>query len=135
MTLLVGTKVHFYEPYRPSQVLWGVVGVIVYLHHVLDEWFEQVARPRLHRGAPDAARTRVLGTRAFRRFITPWIEEWQLSPACLCNRTTNEGFGQAKAPERPAVMMVTVRFANKVRAAAGRALSPSTTRPAPHGPN
>jgi hypothetical protein len=27
--LLVGTKVRFYEPYRPSQARWGVVGVII----------------------------------------------------------------------------------------------------------
>jgi hypothetical protein len=29
MDLRVGTKVRFNEPYRPSQVRWGAIGVIV----------------------------------------------------------------------------------------------------------
>jgi hypothetical protein len=29
MDLLVGTKVRFYEPYRPAQVRWGSTGTVV----------------------------------------------------------------------------------------------------------
>jgi hypothetical protein len=49
MVPLVGQRVRFYEPYRPSQVRWGGIGTIVDV------------------GAPDDPRTRVMGARAFRR--------------------------------------------------------------------
>jgi hypothetical protein len=61
MDLLVGTKVRFYEPYRPSQVRWGVVGVIV-----------DVEMRRTMLGHEPWVRAR------FGDFITPWIEAWQL---------------------------------------------------------
>jgi hypothetical protein len=61
MVLFVGTKVRFHEPYRPPQVRWGAIGVIVDLEE----------RPTLH-GQQVWVRVR------FGDFITPWIEEWQL---------------------------------------------------------
>jgi hypothetical protein len=63
MDILVGTKVRFHEPYRPPQVRWGMVGVIVDL---------EMRRTTLGQEAWVRAR--------FGDFITPWIEEWQLEP-------------------------------------------------------
>jgi hypothetical protein len=57
MILLVGTKVRFVENFRPEQVRWGAVGVVVNVEiRLLDCW----VRAR------------------FGDFITPWIESWQL---------------------------------------------------------
>jgi hypothetical protein len=61
MELLVGTKVRFNEPYRPPQVRWGEVGVIVDLEE-----------RRATFGPMTFARAR------FGDFITPWIEAWKL---------------------------------------------------------
>jgi hypothetical protein len=61
MTLLVGTKVRFFEKHRPSQVRWGAIGVIVDM--------EERATPF---GQKPWVRAR------FGDFITPWIEAWQL---------------------------------------------------------
>jgi hypothetical protein len=61
MILVVGTRVRFYEPYRPPQVRWGSTGVIV-----------DVEKRRTVLGEESWVRAR------FGDFITPWIEEWQL---------------------------------------------------------
>jgi hypothetical protein len=63
MTLRVGTKVRFYEPYRPPQVRWGTRGVIV----------DTEERPM-----PSGHQTWVRAR--FGDFITWWIEAWQLEP-------------------------------------------------------
>jgi hypothetical protein len=55
---VVGTKVRFHEPYRPSQVRWGTIGTIV----------DMEERP----GSDCWVRAR------FGDFLTPWIEAWQL---------------------------------------------------------
>jgi hypothetical protein len=55
--LLVGTKVRFLEQFRPPQVRWGTVGVVVDMEE---------------RSAGSWVRAR------FGDFITPWIEAWQL---------------------------------------------------------
>jgi hypothetical protein len=57
MILLVGTKVRFLEDYRPPQVRWGAVGVVIDMEERLSECW---VRAR------------------FGDFITPWIEAWQL---------------------------------------------------------
>jgi hypothetical protein len=57
----LGTKVRFYEPYRPSQVRWGTVGTII-----------DAEMRRTAFGHECWVRAR------FGDFITPWIEEWQL---------------------------------------------------------
>jgi hypothetical protein len=61
MDLRVGTKVRFNEPYRPSQVRWGAIGVIVDM---------EVRRTTF--GAKLYVRAR------FGDFITPWIEASKL---------------------------------------------------------
>ncbi len=61
MTLLVGKRVHFYEPYRPPQVRWGAIGVVIDM--------EERPTPLGHESWVRAR---------FGNFITPWIEEWQL---------------------------------------------------------
>jgi hypothetical protein len=61
---LVGTRVRFYDPYRPPMVRWGAVGVIVDM--------EEHITPR---GPQPWVRAR------FGDFITPWIEAWQLKRA------------------------------------------------------
>jgi hypothetical protein len=53
----VGTRVRFYEPYRPSQVRWGTIGVVVNLELRLTTL-----------GNEPWVRAR------FGDFITPWIE-------------------------------------------------------------
>jgi hypothetical protein len=60
MVPLVGQRVRFYEPYRPSQVRWGGIGTIV----------DVVRRTTL--GHESWVRAR------FGDFLTTWIEEWQL---------------------------------------------------------
>jgi hypothetical protein len=62
MTLLaVGTKVSFVRLYRPPQVRWGAVGVIVDMEERFGPLGPQVwVRAR------------------FSDFITPWIEGWKL---------------------------------------------------------
>jgi hypothetical protein len=62
--LIVGKKVRFYEPYRPPQMRWRTIGVIVDM-----EW------RRTTSGQEVWVRAR------FGDFITPWIEEWKLEPA------------------------------------------------------
>jgi hypothetical protein len=64
MPLFVGTRVRFYEPYRPPQVRRGATGVIVD--------FEE--RPVML-GHEAWVRAR------FGDFITPWIEDWRVEPA------------------------------------------------------
>jgi hypothetical protein len=59
MILLVGTKVRFLEQYRPPQVRWGAVGVIVDMEERLSECW---VRAR------------------FGDFLTAWIEARQLEP-------------------------------------------------------
>jgi hypothetical protein len=61
MVLLVGTKVRFFETYRPPQVGWAQIGVIV--------GTEERNEPL---GPTSWARAR------FGDFITPWIEAWRL---------------------------------------------------------
>jgi hypothetical protein len=56
MDLLVGTKVRFNEPYRPSQVRWAAIGVIV-----------DMEERRTTFGPASFVRAR------FGDFITPWI--------------------------------------------------------------
>jgi hypothetical protein len=63
MILLVGRRVRFLEGYRPSQVRWGVIGVIV-----------GVEQRSTSFGSKSWVRAR------FGDFITPWVEEWQLEP-------------------------------------------------------
>ena len=62
MDLLVGTKVQFNEPYRPPQVRWGAIGVIV-----------DVEERRTPLGPAFYVRAR------FGDLITPWIEAWKLA--------------------------------------------------------
>ncbi len=62
MTFLVGTKVRFIEKYRPPQVRWPAVGVIVDIEE----------RPAPNSGSDYWVRAR------FGDFITSWIEAWQL---------------------------------------------------------
>ncbi len=64
MTHLVGTRVRFHEPYRPPQVGWAMIGVVVDVEE----------RPTRVGGHEVWLRVR------FGDFITPWIEEWQLEP-------------------------------------------------------
>jgi hypothetical protein len=64
MPLFVGTRVRFYESYRPAQVRRGATGVIVD--------FEE--RPTML-GHEAWVRAR------FGDFITPWIEDWRVEPA------------------------------------------------------
>jgi hypothetical protein len=61
MDLRVRTKVRFNEPYRPSQVRWGAIGVVV-----------DMEERRTTFGAEFYVRAR------FGDFITPWIEAWKL---------------------------------------------------------
>jgi hypothetical protein len=61
MVLLVGTKVRFLDRYKPPQVRWGAVGVIV----------DAEERPAPNSGSDYWVRAR------FGDFITPWIEAWQ----------------------------------------------------------
>jgi hypothetical protein len=61
MDLLLGTKVRFNEPYRPPQVRWGAIGVIV-----------DIEERRTTFGPAFFARAR------FGDFTTPWIEAWKL---------------------------------------------------------
>jgi hypothetical protein len=61
MTMRVGTRVRFYEPYRPPQVRWGTTDVIV-----------DTEERRTPHGHESWVRAR------FGAFITPWIEEWRL---------------------------------------------------------
>jgi hypothetical protein len=63
MIPLVGKKVRFHEPYRPPQVRWGAIGVII-----------SVEERRTMLGKESWVRAR------FGDFITPWIEEWQFEP-------------------------------------------------------
>jgi hypothetical protein len=63
MILLVGRRVRFLEGYRPSQVRWGVIGVIV-----------DAEQRSTSFGSESWVRAR------FGDFITPWVEEWQLEP-------------------------------------------------------
>jgi hypothetical protein len=63
VTLLVGNRVRFHEAYRPAQVRWGAIGVIV-----------NVEERRTTLGHESFVRAR------FGDFITPWIEQWQLEP-------------------------------------------------------
>jgi hypothetical protein len=63
MNSLVGTKVRFYDPYRPPQVHWGATGAIV----------DMEERPTRH-GHQAWVRAR------FGDFVTPWIEDWRLVP-------------------------------------------------------
>jgi hypothetical protein len=58
---VVGTKVRFNEPYRPSQGRWGAIGVIV-----------NVEERRTTFGPASFVRAR------FGDFITPWIEAWKV---------------------------------------------------------
>jgi hypothetical protein len=62
MTFFVGTKVRFIEKYRPPQVRWGAVGVIVDVEE----------RPAPNSGSEYWVRGR------FGDFITPWIEAWKV---------------------------------------------------------
>jgi hypothetical protein len=62
MDLRVGTKVRFMEPYRPSQVRWGEIGVII-----------DMEERRTTFGRAVYVRAR------FGDFITPWIEAWKLA--------------------------------------------------------
>jgi hypothetical protein len=62
MNLPVGTKVRFHEPYRPSQVSRGAIGVIV-----------DMEERRTTFGPAFFVRAR------FGDFITPWIEAWKLA--------------------------------------------------------
>jgi hypothetical protein len=62
MDLRVGTKVRFNEFYRPSQVRWGEIGVIV-----------DMEERRTTFGPEFYVRAR------FGDFITPWIEAWKLA--------------------------------------------------------
>jgi hypothetical protein len=59
---LVGTKVRFTETYRPPQVRWGEIGVIV-----------DTEERRATFGPVLYVRAR------FGDFITPWIEAWKLT--------------------------------------------------------
>jgi hypothetical protein len=61
MDLLVGTKVRFHEPHRPTQVPWEATGVIV-----------DMEERRTTFGSEFFVRAR------FGDFITPWIEASQL---------------------------------------------------------
>jgi hypothetical protein len=61
MVLLVGTKVRFLDRYKPPQVRWGAVGIIVNVEE----------RPAPNSGTHYWVRVR------FGDFITPWIEAWQ----------------------------------------------------------
>jgi hypothetical protein len=61
MVLLVGTKVRFLDRYKPPQVRWGAVGIIVNVEE---------------RPAPNSGTDRWVRVR-FGDFITPWIEAWQ----------------------------------------------------------
>jgi hypothetical protein len=63
MILFVGKKVRFHELYRPEQVRWGAIGVIVDVEE----------RPTTI-GPESWVRAR------FGDFITPWIEEWRVDP-------------------------------------------------------
>jgi hypothetical protein len=56
MDLLVGTKARFNKPYRPSQVRWRAIGVIV-----------DIEERRTTFGPASFVRAR------FGDFITPWI--------------------------------------------------------------
>jgi hypothetical protein len=58
---LVGHRVRFHERYRPPQVRWGTIGVIL----------DMEERP-----APLGPESWVRAR--FGDFITPWIEAWQL---------------------------------------------------------
>jgi hypothetical protein len=61
MNLLVGTKVRFFNTYRPPQVGLGAIGVIVDME------------ARVTPNGPESwVRAR------FGDFITPWIEAWRL---------------------------------------------------------
>ena len=62
MDLRVGTKVRFNEFYRPPQVRWGEIGVIVDMEA---RRFEPAFYVRAR----------------FGDFITPWIEAWKLARA------------------------------------------------------
>jgi hypothetical protein len=62
MTFFVGTKVRFIEKYRPPQVRWGTIGIIVNVEE----------RPAPNSGSDYWVRAR------FGDFITAWIEAWQL---------------------------------------------------------
>jgi hypothetical protein len=64
MIYVIGTRVRFYEPYRPPQVRQGMTGTIV----------DTEERPT-ELGHESWVRAR------FGDFITPWIEEWQFEPA------------------------------------------------------
>jgi hypothetical protein len=64
MDIFVGSKVRFHERYRPSQVRWGQIGVIVDLEE-----------RRTMFGLTPFVRVR------FGDFITPWIEAWLLERA------------------------------------------------------
>jgi hypothetical protein len=61
--LLVGNRVRFHEPYRPPQVRWAAIGVII-----------DMEERRTPLGHESWVRAR------FGDFTTPWIEEWQLEP-------------------------------------------------------
>jgi hypothetical protein len=58
---LVGHKVRFHERYRPSQVRWASIGVILDM--------EERPTPL---GPESWVRAR------FGDFLTPWVEAWQL---------------------------------------------------------
>jgi hypothetical protein len=63
MPLFVGTRVRFYEPYRPPRVRPGATGVIINI--------EERPTPLGHESWVRAR---------FGNFITPWIEDWRLEP-------------------------------------------------------
>jgi hypothetical protein len=62
--LLVGKRVRFYEPHRPPQVRWGMIGTVVDV--------EERPTPIGHESWVRAR---------FGDFLTPWIEEWRLERA------------------------------------------------------
>jgi hypothetical protein len=62
MLLFVGTRVRFIEQYRPQQVGWGAIGIIL----------DMEERPAPNSGSDYWVRAR------FGDFITPWIEMWKL---------------------------------------------------------
>ena len=61
MVLPVGTKVRFLDRYKPPQVRWGAVGIVLNVEE----------RPAPNSGTDYWVRVR------FGDFITPWIEAWQ----------------------------------------------------------
>jgi hypothetical protein len=65
--MLVGTKVRFFERYRPEQVRCGAIGVVVDIEE----------RPAPNSGSDYWVRAR------FGDFITPWIGAWQLERVSL----------------------------------------------------